>query len=81
MIRFWRFAAVLILMAFLAACSEGPAPEKGPGSDDPSGITEFPFMGVAELNQFLADNSGKPTMVPLLQAGDPGDGKIEKFAW
>lgn len=67
MMKFWRFAALLIVIVLLVACSGESTPEaKGTLSSDSGNTKEsasFPFMGVAELDTYLAANSGKPTMV------------------
>ncbi|MBI9079580.1 MAG: TlpA family protein disulfide reductase [Pseudodesulfovibrio sp.] len=69
MIKSWRLCSLLIIMVLLVACSSGSAPEAETESERESqaGSTiessDFPFMGVAELDRFLADNNEKPTMV------------------
>lgn len=69
MMKFWRFAALLIIMALLVACSNDSTPEAeteanaAVESGSAGGDSNFPFMGVAELDRYLAHNTGKPTMV------------------
>jgi len=69
MMKSWRLSAMLLLMILLVACSGGSAPEAeteseaGNSIDNSAGSTDFPFMGVPELDRFLADNAGKPTMM------------------
>jgi len=67
MMKLWRFAAFLILTLILVACSGGSPSEVEAEAEVESGRSsgsiDFPFMGVAELDKYLADNVGKPTMV------------------
>jgi len=65
MMKYWRFSAFLILTFVLVACSGESAPEAQTEveSGSSAGSKDFPFMGVAELDKYLADNAGKPTMV------------------
>ena len=68
MMKLWRLSAVLIVMVLLVACSGGAAPEAETEADasvesvSSAGTKDFPFMGLPELDAFLAENTGKPTM-------------------
>lgn len=64
-----RLAAIIFLSLALLACSGGTPAESDTSASktEASGIggsaESFPFMGLAELDQYLKDNSGKPTML------------------
>lgn len=58
-----QLAVIAIVSLFLVACSGGEAPKAETESGATAGNVDFPYMGVAELDKYLADNSGKPTMV------------------
>jgi len=53
-------AVIAIVSLFLVGCSEGSAPEGGAKA---GGSGAYPYMGVKELDSFIADHPGKPTMV------------------
>ncbi len=55
-----RIAVILVFSLFLIACSGGSSePEASSAANDGS----YPKMGVAELDAFLVENPGKPTIV------------------
>ncbi len=60
--NFQRLAAIMLLSMVLLACSDGTTADSG--AKGASGATAgFPTMGLAELDKYLADNKGKPTML------------------
>lgn len=67
MLKSWRFAALLIVLVMLMACSSGTESEADTklSTQSASAVSSdsFPFMGGAELDAYLAANAGKPTMV------------------
>lgn len=64
--NFRRLAAVLTICLILVACSDNTPASSGSassGSTATAASGEFPPMGPAELDAYLADNKGTPTMV------------------
>lgn len=66
---FRQIVVVLVLSLALVACSNGADSEAQtdqsaqPELQAKAPAGKFPFMSVAELDTFLADNKGKPTML------------------
>jgi len=62
--NFWRVTAICILSLVLLACSGGSSPESDADASSKivSASSEYPFMGVAELDAYVKENAGKPTM-------------------
>ena len=70
--KMWCVFALAILVLALAACSGESGSESGASTSDSSvkpavaakpTSGSFPRMGVAELDQYLKANAGKPTML------------------
>ncbi len=67
--NFRRLIVIVGISLLLLACSGGSDPESEAKSSSGSSSSAsavpdgYPFMGVAELDAYLAENSGKPTMV------------------
>lgn len=63
--NFQRVAAIFMLSLALLACSGGPAESetKAEAETTASGGERFPYMGVAELNQYLETQEGKATIL------------------
>lgn len=57
--NFQRIAVITLLSLALLACSGG---EESGGSATAAGSEAFPFMGVEELDAFIAENGDKPTI-------------------
>ena len=63
--NFQRLAAIFFLSLALLACSGGPAESDSKVKAEavaPSG-ERFPYMGLAELDQYLKDREGKATIL------------------
>ncbi|BDQ38150.1 hypothetical protein SYK_25100 [Pseudodesulfovibrio nedwellii] len=69
---FRRIIVVLALSLALVACSNESGTEANTGQAEEAAAPElmakpstgkYPYMGVAELDKYLADNTGKPTML------------------
>lgn len=64
--NFQRIAVIALLSLLLLACSGGDEPAgSATAANTPAsgGSQEFPPMGVKELDAFLADSNGKPTII------------------
>lgn len=66
MTNFQRFAAIIMISLALVACSDGGSAttESATASKSVASSGErFPFMGQAELDEYLKANQGTPTML------------------
>ena len=65
--KMWRIVVLTLFVLALTACSgESGSEQTGAasgGSTPAVADGSFPFMGEAELDQYLKDNAGRPTML------------------
>lgn len=62
--RIRQVAVCFLVLMTLVACSGEPVADTGQaGSGGKATASDFPFMGAAELDAYLKQNAGKPTLL------------------